>query len=303
MDDKTVNLPSELVMHVTAILGERGAEWLDALPTYVADLETEWSIEVHEPFAAGEFNLVAPATGAVGDPVVLKIAPPYDDGEFLREAEFLRNRDGRGTVRLLAQDIEKRAILIERAVPGINLAERFMDAEPEVLGPAIDVLHSIIAPPPQHLLNVKTIDDWFDGLRRFEGTTFPSDYATKALDLYRRLSANARKLYLHGDFHPGNIVSATRSPYLAIDPKGIIGHIGYDIAAFLNNYHWWQETKPDIRTRLDHGVREFSEAFDIDPLELREWAFAQMVLGAWWTFDEMPQFYNDEVAKADIWDV
>jgi streptomycin 6-kinase len=303
MDDGTVNLPSELVMHVTAILGERGAEWLDALPTYVAQLETEWSIEVQEPFAAGEFNLVAPAKRADGDDVVLKIAPPYDDGEFLREAEFLRYRDGRGAVKLIAQDIERRAILIERAVPGRNLAEIFTGDETEVLGPAINVLHSIIAPPPQHLLNVKTIDDWFDGLRRCEGTTFPSDYASKALHLYRRLSSNACELYLHGDFHPANIVSATRLPYLVIDPKGAVGHIGYDIAVFLNNYHWWQETRPDIRTRLDHAVQQFSEAFGIDPLELREWAFAQMVLGAWWTFDEMPQYYNNEVAKADIWDV
>jgi len=28
-----------------------------------------------------------------------------------------------------------------------------------------------------------------------------------------------------------------------------------------------------------------------------------MVLGAWWTFEETPAFYNNEVAKADIWNV
>lgn len=304
MNDGTINLPSELVVHVTAILGERGAEWLDALPTYVADLETEWSIEVHEPFAAGEFNLVAPASRALGDPVVLKIAPPYVDGEFLREAEFLRIRKGRGVVRLLNEDADKRAILMERAFPGRNLAEIFAGRECESLAPATDVLRLIVDRRPQDLAYVKTLDEWFDGLRRFEGTEFPASYATKALGSYDRLIADGRAdFYLHGDFHPGNIVSATRSPYLAIDPKGIIGHIGYDIAVFLNNFHWWQETKPDIGSRLDQAVRQFSEAFDIDPLELREWAFAQMVLGAWWTFDEMPQFYNNEVAKADIWDV
>ena len=48
---------------------------------------------------------------------------------------------------------------------------------------------------------------------------------------------------------------------------------------------------------------QFSEAFDLDPQELRQWAFAQMVLSAWWTFDEMPALYNNEVAKADNWDV
>jgi len=176
-------LPAELVKHVSAILGSRGVAWLDTLPQFVADLQLEWSIEVEEPFAAGEFNFVAAATRIDGEPVVLKIAPPYDDGEFLREAEFLRHRDGRGAVTLLAQDIGRRAILIERAFPGRNLAEIFTGAELNAIGPAIDILHSIAEPAPNDLLNVKTVDDWFGGLRGFEGTAFPADYAVKALDL------------------------------------------------------------------------------------------------------------------------
>jgi hypothetical protein len=48
----------------------------------------------------------------------------------------------------------------------------------------------------------------------------------------------------------------------------------------------------------------FSDAFEIDPRELREWAFAQMVLGTWWNYDDMPQLYEPStLAKADIWNV
>jgi len=36
---------------------------------------------------------------------------------------------------------------------------------------------------------------------------------------------------------------------------------------------------------------------------LRQWAYAQMVLGAWWMYDEMSEIYDNEVVKADIWDV
>jgi streptomycin 6-kinase len=82
-----------------------------------------------------------------------------------------------------------------------------------------------------------------------------------------------RILYLHGDFHPANIVNATRAPYLAIDAKGIVGHIGYDIACFLNNFHWWQDEKPDVDERLENAVSQFADSFDIDPFELRQWAF------------------------------
>lgn len=299
----TLSPPAELVKHVTVILGEKGAAWLDSLPKMIAYLQTELSIDVGEPFAAGEFNFVAPATRADGVPLVLKIAPPYEDGEHLREAEFLRHRDGRGAVRLLDQRIDQRAILLERAIPGRNLAEIFGGAELEAVGPAVDLLRSIAQPPPPHLINVKTVDDWFDGLRRFPTTEFPADYATKALDLYEHIRSNGPALYLHGDYHPANIVDARRSPYLAIDPKGVIGHVGYDIAVFLNNFHWWQETRDDIHERLDIAIRSFSDAFDIDPLDVRQWAFVQTVLGAWWSFEDEREDAKAAVAKADIWNV
>jgi len=135
-------------------------------------------------------------------------------------------------------------------------------------------------------------------------TDFPSGYAKRALEIYSDLTGpNARRYYLHGDFHPANVVSATRETFLAIDPKGIVGPIGYEIAVFLNNFHWWQEHRPDVQGRLDEAVSKFSEAFNIDAYELRCWAFAQMVLGAWWTYDEMPGIYNNEVVKADVWEV
>ena len=284
--------------------GERGEDWLGSLPFLLADLEFQWKIEIGEAFPAGEFNFVAPATDASGNEMVIKIAPPFESNEMPGEAAFLRTRNGAGAVRLIRYSPLSGVILIERAIPGKNLAELFTGHESESISPAIEVLRTILAPPPNDLTGVKTVDDWFGGMRRAAGTEFPSDYVSKAFAIYDRLSRQpGRTFYLHGDYHPANIVSATRSPYLVIDPKGVIGHVGYDIAVFLNNFHWWQETSPNIRERLDHAIRQFSDAFDIEPPELREWAFAQMVLSAWWSFDEMPEHYNNEVAKADIWDV
>ena len=284
--------------------GERGENWLDALSFVLADVEFQWSIEVDHPFPAGEFSYVAPATDSAGNQLVLKIAPPFETNEIVGEALYLRTRNGVGAVRLIRKWPGDDIILIERAIPGKNLVEEFAGRESEAIEPAIDILRTILGPPPGDRTGIKTVGDWFEGMRRAADTEFPADYVSKAFDIYHRLSRQPdRTFYLHGDFHPANIVSAARSPYLVIDPKGVIGHIGYDIAVFLNNFHWWQETRPDLQTRLDHAVRQFSEAFDIDPRELREWAFAQMVLGAWWTFDDMPQFYNNEVAKADIWNV
>ena len=292
--------PGELVTHVTAICGERGRSWLDELPATIDDLEQRWSLKVDAPFPAGEYNFVAPAELDSGVPAVIKIAPPFETNEIIGEAAFLRHRAGQGAVELLHEDVERRAILIERVFPGKNLSELFTGNEAAAIAPAIEVLRSILGPPPDH--DVTSLDKWFDGLRRYGSTEYPAEYAEKALDLYETLS-KGRAFYLHGDYHPGNVVNSTRDSYLAIDPKGIFGHIGYDIAVFLNNFHWWQEKQPDVRARLGPAVEQFSKAFDIDPLEIRQWAYAQMVLSAWWSFDEMPQFYDNIVAKADIWDV
>jgi len=298
------SLPVELITHVTSICGQRGVEWLEGLESRIAELEQAWSIKVGDPFSAGEFNFVAPARRFNGELTVLKIAPPYDRTEIFREAAFLRHRNGNGAVKLIAEDADRFAILLEHALPGKNLAEIFRDNAPAAVVPSIEVLRSIISEPPSDSTGIITLDNWFDGMRRHSSTKFPADYATKALRIYERLSRQRNRIfYLHGDFHPGNIVSATRARFLAIDPKGIIGHIGYDIAVFLNNFHWWQETRSDVRLRLDRAVDQFAEAFDIDAMELREWAFAQLVLSAWWTLEDMPEMYNNEVAKADIWDV
>ncbi len=298
------SLPANLVTHVLAMCGEKGEEWLESLPSIVRELEGEWSIKVQKPFVAGEFNFVAPAVGKISDLVVLKISPPFETAEILGEAAYLKAKNGSGAVKLIAQDIAQRAILIEHALPGKNLTECFKDNEPASLEPAIEVLSSILGPPPPDAGEITTLDKWFDGLRRYQSTKFPADYAKRALQIYEALSAQPDRIfYLHGDFHPGNIVSANREPYLAIDPKGIIGHIGYEIAVYLNNFHWWQEGKADIHSILETSIKQFSDAFDIDPVEIRQWAFAQMVIGAWWSFEDMPEYYDNSVAKADIWNV
>jgi len=296
-------IPDELVTHTIAMCGRRGERWLDELTAVIRELESQWSVTVGDPFPAIEFNYVAGATGKNDQPLVIKIGPPFDDTEIFSEAKFLKVLNGRRTIKLLALDRVRRSILLERAIPGQNLAELFTGNELGAIGPAIEVLQVITHKPPQDLTDTISLDDWFDGLRRYSETDFPKNYAEKALEIYGDLSVKGSYRYLHGDFHPGNVVSATRERFLAIDPKGIVGPIGYDIAVFLNNFHWWQEERADIKERLDQAVRKFAESFDIDEYDLRCWAFAQMVLGAWWTFDEMPDIYQNEVAKADVWDI
>lgn len=298
------SLPLELVTHVVAGCGRKGEDWLKSVPDIIAALEDRWSLKVLTPFPDTEFNFVAPAVLENSEPAVVKIAPPWETVEIFGEAAWLKCRNGNAAIRLLAEDRDTHSILVERAFPGKNLSECFKGREPESVAPAIEVLRATVRPATNAPDDVILLDGWFDGMRRFGSKKFPATYAEKAFDIYERLSKQSgNTFYLHGDYHPANVVSAERVPFLAIDPKGIVGHIGYEIAVFLNNFHWWQEEKRDIRQILDVAVRQFADAFEIDAIELRQWAYAQMVLGAWWTFDEMHDLYDNQVVKADIWDV
>lgn len=296
-------LPTELVTHVTAICGERGERWFEHLPETIRELEREWSVEIGRPFPGIEFNFVAEAMFA-GRPVVVKIAPPFERTEIYAEAKYLKTRNGEGAIALIAEDRRRHALLLERAMPGDALFKVFEQDPQAIVEPAIDVLRAILRPPPSDLSDVGSLDDWFTNFRRHRETEFPREYAEKALKIYERLSGQRdRVCYLHGDLHPGNIVASGRAPFVAIDPKGIVGHIGYDLAVFLNNLQWWRKDDPAMHDLLEFAIREFAASFDLGEREVREWAFAYMVIGAWWTFDEMPEHYDTDFAKIDIWDV
>jgi streptomycin 6-kinase len=297
-------LPCELVSHVSVGCGERGVAWLRDLPKVMQRLEKLWSLRIGEPFPGIEYNFVAPATREDGEDVVVKIHPPWDPIEIFDEAEYLRARDGDSCVRLLAEEQSLRSIMIERLTPGRTLTELFDKRKMDSLSPAIDVLLRITMPTSAAPADAPTVDRYFRTFERYRETDFPHDYAEKAFDIYNDLSRQTdRTFYIHGDFHPANVVNSDRGPYLAIDPKGVVGHIGYEIACFLNNFHWWQEDDPDVRSKLAVAVQEFSTAFDIPEIELRQWAYAQMVIGAWWNYADMPGLYDGSVVKADIWDV
>src|SRR6185295_3449782 len=96
-----------------------GAEWLERLPRLAAELADEWELELGTPFEPAHISLVLPARRANGSPAVLKVNFPEPESEH--EAEALAGWDGKGAVRLLARDDERRALLVERCLPGTQL--------------------------------------------------------------------------------------------------------------------------------------------------------------------------------------
>lgn len=297
-----MDLPLSFKRNVRGVCGSRGEAWLGDLPLIISGLERRWKIIVEPNFPNLSYNYVAPAMRADGTPVVLKLGLPADDGEFDGETAYLRHMNGEAVVRIVDEDTGIRALLLQRAIPGDHLREAFAGEPVRAVDAAITTLKRLARKPPADQTQFTSLERWANKLSAVDCWDFPRAYAQRASEILETSHSGGHCL-LHGDFHHENILSNGPEAYLVIDPKGLIGDIKYDIAAFLNNHGGWLRGRPDLKTQLDTAVKNFADAFGISPLEIRRWAFAQKVLGAFWTCTENGGRWRDQLASADVWGI
>src|SRR5204862_7544272 len=89
------------------------------LPALLSECADRWKITPGPPFDLS-FNYVAPAIGANGASLVLKVG--VSNMELNSEIQTLRLYAGEGAVRLLDFDEDKGFLLMERLMPGAPLA-------------------------------------------------------------------------------------------------------------------------------------------------------------------------------------
>jgi streptomycin 6-kinase len=289
-DDQVDKLPlyDDLRRNVVGLYGQAGARWLDRLPSIVADCAARWSLTVGPPFEPLSYNLAAPAIRADGTRAVLKVGVP--NPELVTEIAALRVFDGHGAVLLLAVDAERGALLLERIEPGRPLSSLPDDAEATAI--AARVMRQLWRPvPAEHPF--PTVHRWAAGLermrRRFDGGCgpFPAPLVSMAETLFADLLASmAEPVLLHGDLHHQNILSARRRPWLALDPKGVVGEPAYEVGALLRNPvpRLLNHTQPG--RLLARRVDQLAEALGFDRRRLWGWGVAQAVLAAWWSYED-----------------
>ena len=218
-------------------------EWLAALPRLVAECTAMWDLEPEDPVDTPA-SLVVPA----GTSVLKLNAPSHFEADT--EPDALELWDGRGAVRLLARDDERRAFLIERCVPGTRLSDSNVDAATVVaaLLPRLQV--EIRARHPFRLL-ADEAERWAEELpHAYEeaGTPFERALLDFALDVYRSADSTARHL-VNQDLHQWNILGAEREPWLVIDPKPLVGERELEASGLLRNADsvtFWLDVLADL---------------------------------------------------------
>jgi streptomycin 6-kinase len=231
-----------------------------------------WSLTLGEPYEQGAAGYTTRAARPDGTPVVLKLVHPHRESEH--EVDALELWNGDGAVRLLARDEAGYTLLLERCEPGTPLSALDADA-------ALDVLIGLLprlwraAGEPFHLLTDEAA--WWASYlpQQWRGDRVLLD---AALDAIETLSpTQGEQVLLHQDLHFDNVLAAQREPWLAIDPKPLVGEREFAVAPIARS----SELGHSKRATLHRFDRVCSE-LGLDRERARGWTIAQTVA---WTND------------------
>jgi streptomycin 6-kinase len=294
-------LSDSLARTFAEVHGEAGRRFAAEFEALRDECRDRWSLALGEPFAAPSYHWVAPAMRRDGTGAVLKLGPPCRELEC--EAAALARFEGRGAARLLAAEPARGALLLERLLPGEALLREPDDAR--ATQAFADLTRALHRPAPEEHA-FPTTAEWGKGFRRlrarFGGDTGPFPAATleRAERLFAELLASsAAPVLLHGDLHHENILSSERAPWLAIDPKGVVGEPAYEVGAWLRNPRDLLEG-PDARRTLARRVDQLAAELALARSRVTGWGFAQSVLSAWWSYEDHGAGFERDLALAEI---
>jgi streptomycin 6-kinase len=107
----------------------------------------------------------------------------------------------------------------------------------------------------------------------------------EGISMLRELPRTAQRLVLlHQDFHPRNILSARREPWLAIDPKPVAGDPAFDPVQLIVQVGDLL-ARDDPSGEVARRVKTLSDLLGVDGQRIRLWALARCVEWALWSLD------------------
>jgi streptomycin 6-kinase len=248
--------------------------WLDGLPALVASLERRWSIIVGPTCPGGTEAYVAKVlTGGRGR-AVLKLMPPGEAAAH--EMTTLRLAGGDGCVRLLREDEEHGAMLLERLgapladldLPLERRHEVLCDAAARVWRPAAD------SGLPTGAAKARWLAEHI--AKAWEATGQPCAEATveHAVECAGRRAAahdDERARLVHGDVHQHNAL-ARGDGFALIDPDGLLAEPEYDLGVILR-----EDPLESLRDDPQGAARRLAARTGLDAAAIWEWTVVERV--------------------------
>jgi len=219
--------------------------------------------------------------------VVLKITKQV--GDESHSGEVLKAYGGKGAVRVY--ESEPNAVLLERLEPGeqlVNLVRQSRDDE------ATNILAEVIAKLANHEapIDCPTVTDWgraFDRYLKSGDEQIPREVVEEAREMYAELASSQRQtMLLHGDLQHYNVLFDNERGWVAIDPKGVIGELEYELSAALRN----PIELPDVFANpvtINRRLETLTSKLNLDYSRALRWSYTQSILSAIWDIEDNHQ--------------
>jgi streptomycin 6-kinase len=252
------------------------SRWLARLPRVIGEIAATWGLELGEPYLpGGQCAWVAPARGANGEELVLKVGWRHPEAEH--EAEGLRFWNGDGVVRCVATMVmeDTTALLLERCVPGVSLKSSLPEPQQDVVIARLIRRLWDKSPGAGHPFRPlqEICDLWaecFEQAFEQDARGLDPGLARTGMEALRELPRTAdRSALLATDLHADNVLSSQREPWLVIDPKPFVGDPAFDAVQHMLGC--------DARLAADPGglADRMALLLDVDPARVRAWLFAR----------------------------
>jgi streptomycin 6-kinase len=257
--------------------------WLERVPELVRERVDRWELRLGEPYVAGAAGYTARVELSDGTPAVLKVIYPHRESEH--EAAALDLHDGAGTVRLLGQDSDRGAMLLERCEPGAPISQLGGEAALDVI---VELLPRLWKPAGKPFRPLAEEAAWWveqlPGEWESVGRPFERALLDAGLDALRELpKSQGEQVLVNQDLHGENILAAQREPWLVIDPKPLIGEREFALAPIVRSFELG-----DMRRDVLHRLDRLSSELGLDRERARWWTIGQTLA---WTLDSshLPQ--------------
>ena len=230
-----------------------------------------------------------PVTTADGEQAVLKVQQPHRESEH--EAAALELWDGDGAIRLLDSEPEEHTLLLERCVPGTPLSAAGAEAALDVF---VELLPRLWKPAGAPFGTLAAEAAWWaesleETWERF-GRPFDRRLLDAALEALSQLPrTQGEQVLLHQDLHGDNVLAAEREPWLAIDPKPLVGEREFGIAPIVRSRELGH-SRGEALGRFDRLVSELG----LDRERARGWTVGQTIA---WAFDDDVRHTHAETAR------
>jgi len=229
-----------------------------------------------------------------GRRVVLKLTKSA--GDEARSGQVLRAFGAAGAVRVYEAEVG--AVLLERLDPGeelVSLVRRGDDDQ------ATRILADVIARLKDHeapagTMTVAEYGRAFDWYVRTDDRQVPAELVREAHADYADLAATQHTtMLLHGDLQHYNVLCDNKRGWLAIDPKGVVGELEYEVGALMRNPIELPELYTS-RATIERRLEILTSLLPLDRSRTLRWCFAQAVLSAVWGVEDGYRIERDHGA-------